>query len=177
MSGQVRQKPRRGRANFGMFLFPAVVLLTYGVLLIVSPGRAMDAIRNSGHVALNMFIPLALIFVLMVLINLLLKPARVARLLGKSSGVKGIALSAAAGIISTGPIYTWYPLLKDLKEKGAGDSPIAIFLYNRAVKPFLLPIMVAYFGWLYVLVLTILTVGASVFLGYSINLFLHREGN
>jgi len=62
-------------------------------------------------------------------------------------------------------------LLRDLKEKGAGDSSIAIFLYNRAVKPFLLPIMITYFGWLYVIVLTILTVLASVVIGYSINIF------
>ncbi|MBA7715913.1 hypothetical protein ES703_124972 [subsurface metagenome] len=84
-----------------------------------------------------MIIPLSLVFVIMLLINLFLKPARIAKFLGKGSGVKGIALSAAAGIISTGPIYVWYPLLRDLKEKGAGESSIAIFLYNRAVKPFL----------------------------------------
>ena len=48
----------------------------------------------------------------------------------------------AAGIISTGPIYAWYPLLKDFKEKRAGGSVIAI-LYNRAVKPFLLLVMIS----------------------------------
>jgi hypothetical protein len=48
-----------------------------------------------------------------------------------------------------GPIYAWYPLLKELREKGAANSLIAIFLGNRAVKPFLLPIMISYFGWVY----------------------------
>ncbi|MBW2342072.1 MAG: hypothetical protein JRF50_17305 [Deltaproteobacteria bacterium] len=107
----------------------------------------------------------------MLLINLFLKPAAVAKFLGKGSGVKGIVLSAAAGIISTGPIYAWYPLLKDLKEKGAGESSIAIFLYNRAVKPFLLPVMVTYFGWLYVVTLIILTILASVVVGFSVSIF------
>ena len=85
--------------------------------------------------------------------------------------IPGIILSASAGIISTGPIYAWYPLLKDLREKGAGESSIAIFLYNRAVKPFLLPVMVGYFGWLYVVILTIIMVIASVIVGFSVSIF------
>ena len=123
-----------------------------------------------------MIIPLSLVFVIMLLINLFLKPARIAKFLGKGSGVKGIALSAAAGIISTGPIYVWYPLLRDLKEKGAGESSIAIFLYNRAVKPFLLPVMVSYFGWLYVVTLIILTILASVVVGFSVSIFPSSKG-
>jgi uncharacterized membrane protein YraQ (UPF0718 family) len=153
-----------------MFLFPVIVLVVYAVVAIVSPDKALSAIKNSGNVFFSMLIPLSLIFVLMLFINLFLKPAAVAKFLGKGSGIKGIALSAAAGIISTGPIYAWYPLLKDLKDKGAGDSSIAIFLYNRAVKPFLLPIMVAWFGWLYVVILTVLTVLASVVIGCSIGI-------
>jgi len=125
---------------------------------------------------LSMLIPLVLVFVIMLLVNLFLKPAAVAKFLGKGSGIKGILLPAAAGIISTGPIYAWYPLLKDLKEKGAGESSIAIFLYNRAVKPFLLPVMITYFGWLYAVTLIILTVLASVIVGFSVSFFSSAKG-
>jgi len=118
-----------------------------------------------------MLIPLCLVFFIMLLINLFLKPASVAKFLGKGSGIKGIILAAVAGIISTGPIYAWYPLLKDLKDKGAGESSIAIFLYNRAVKPFLLPVMIGYFGWLYVVILTILMVLASIAVGFSVSIY------
>jgi len=52
-------------------------------------------------------------------------------------------------VISMGPIYAWYPLLKELRGKGATNSFIAVFLGNRAVKPFLLPIMISYFGGMY----------------------------
>jgi uncharacterized membrane protein YraQ (UPF0718 family) len=153
-----------------MFLFPAVILVVYGVLFAVMPDRASLAIKSSGNIFLNMLIPLCLVLVLMILLNLFLRPAQIARFLGKGAGIKGILLSAAAGIISTGPIYAWYPLLKDLRGKGAGNSPIAIFLYNRAVKPFLLPVMIGYFGWEYVVILTVLTVLASVAIGYSMNI-------
>ena len=154
-----------------MFLFPIAVLAIYAILFFVSPDKAGQAIRSSGNVFLSMLIPLALVFVIMLLINLFLKPAAVAKFLGKGSGIKGIVLSSVAGIISTGPIYAWYPLLKDLKEKGAGESSIAIFLYNRAVKPFLLPVMISYFGWVYVVILSIIMVLASVAVGFSVSSF------
>jgi uncharacterized membrane protein YraQ (UPF0718 family) len=159
-----------------MFLFPIGVLVIYMVLFLAAPDKAGQAIKSSGNVFLSMLLPLAIVFFIMLLINLFLKPAAVAKYLGKGSGVKGIMLSASAGIISTGPIYAWYPLLKDLKEKGAGESSIAIFLYNRAVKPFLLPVMISYFGWVYVVILTIIMVIASVIVGFSVSIFSSSKG-
>lgn len=170
MNNSGRQKPGNKPISNRMFLFPIVILAIYAVLFAVSPDKAVLAIYSSGNVFLNMLIPLGLVFVIILLINLFLKPAAVARFLGKGSGIKGIALSAASGIISTGPIYAWYPLLKDLKEKGAGESSIAIFLYNRAVKPFLLPVMISYFGWLYAVTLIILTILGSVVIGISVDI-------
>jgi uncharacterized membrane protein YraQ (UPF0718 family) len=152
-----------------MFLFPTVILIIYAIFLFISPVKTGQAIKSSGNVFMSMLVPLGLVFVIMLLINLFLKPAAVAKFLGKGSGIRGIALSAAAGIISTGPIYAWYPLLKDLRDKGAGESSITIFLYNRAVKPFLLPVMIGYFGWLYVIILTILMVFTSIAVGFSVS--------
>ena len=152
-----------------MVLLLAAMLVIYGILFAVMPERASLALKSSGNIFLNMLVPLCFVFVLMILLNLFLKPAQIARFLGKGAGIKGILLPAAAGIISTGPIYVWYPLLRNLREKGAGNSPIAIFLYNRAVKPFLLPVMIAYFGWVYVVILTILTVLGSIVIGYALN--------
>lgn len=171
MTSSVQQRSDHKPILNRMFLFPGLVLVIYALLFVFLPDKTLLAIHKSGKVLLSMLVPLGLIFVLMLLINLFLKPAMVVKFIGKGSGIKCAALSAAAGIISTGPIYAWYPLLKDLKEKGAGDYSISIFLYNRAVKPFLLPVMVAYFSWLYVVTLTILTVLASVFIGYTISIF------
>jgi len=154
-----------------MFLFPIVVLVIYAILFFVSPDKASQAIKSSSNVFLGMLIPLGLVFFIMLLINLFLKPVAVAKFLGKGSGIKGIVLSAIAGIISTGPIYAWYPLLRELRDKGAGESSIAIFLYNRAVKPFLLPVMISYFSWLYVVILTILMVLASVAVGFFMSTY------
>lgn len=158
-----------------MFLFPAAILVIYGILFAVMPEKASLALMSSGNILLNMLMPLGLVFVLMILLNLFLKPAQIARFLGKGAGIKGILLPVAAGIVSIGPIYVWYPLLKELRKKGAGNSPIAIFLYNRAVKPFLLPVMIAYFGWEYAVILMVLTVLGSIPIGYFVSVLVREE--
>jgi len=173
MSMEKSQESKRGtsRPSKYMLIFPLLVLVIYGVLLVLTPEQALIALKNSGKVCLNILLPLTLVFVVMLALNLFVKPAQIVHLLGSGANIKGVLLSVAAGIISMGPIYVWYPLLKELREKGAGDMPIAVFLYNRAVKPFLLPVMIAYFGWLYVGILTVLTVLASVVNGYLVAMF------
>ena len=151
-----------------MLLFPALVLVAYRIIFAIMPEKASIALKNSGNILLNMLIPLSLVFILMLVLNLFLKPAQIVKFLGSGAGIKGVILSAVAGIISAGPIYAWYPLLKELREKGAANSFLAIFLGNRAVKPFLLPIMIAYFGWIYVLLLTVFTILGSMVVGYFV---------
>lgn len=177
LSKENAQKTKHQRAIERAFLFPVVILAVYGILFAVMPVKASLALKSSANILLNMLIPLCIVFMSMVLLNLFLKPAQIARFLGKGAGIKGVLLPVAAGIISTGPIYVWYPLLKDLREKGAGYRPMAIFLYNRAVKPFLLPVMIAYFGWIYVVILTVVMITASLVVGCAIGRFMKEGGD
>lgn len=62
-----------------------------------------------------------------------------------------------------------------MKKRGTGNAQIAIFLYNRVVKPFLLPMMIAYFGWVYVGILTVLTVLASITLGCAVSVLIKEK--
>lgn len=157
------------RSGLKKLIFPGCVLMIYGIVFVINPAGAAMAFRSSTAVLRNLMIPLGLVFMLMVIMSLFLKPTHIVRFLGKGSSSRGIILSAAAGIISMGPIYAWYPLLKELRERGATNSLIAVFLGNRAVKPFLLPIMVSYFGWVYVALLTLFTVSGSLAVGYLVN--------
>jgi uncharacterized membrane protein YraQ (UPF0718 family) len=163
-------KNQHRRALRTVFLFPAFVMAIYGMAFAIAPDRALQALTKSGNVFLTIAQPLAVVFVVMLVLNVFVKPARISRFVGKGAGIKGMVISVVAGIISMGPIYAWYPLLKKLREEGAGNAPIAIFLYNRAVKPFLLPVMIAYFGWAYVVILTLFTILASMAVGYSMSL-------
>jgi len=156
------------------FIFPVCVLVCYGILSVIDPNKALMALKTSGNLLLSVILPLVLVFVIMLVLNLFVKPAQIVRLFGKDMSIKGTGLSLVAGIISTGPIYAWYPFLKQLREEGAGNGTMAIFLYSRAVKPFLLPVMIAYFGWVYVVILTLLTVFASIATGWFINVLMNK---
>jgi uncharacterized membrane protein YraQ (UPF0718 family) len=151
-------------------LFPAIVVLLYGTVYALAPDTALTALKDSAKILLTLCLPLSLVFSVMFLLNLFVRPAQIAGLFSRSAGIKGMLLSVAAGIISMGPIFAWYPLMKKMREEGAGEGPIAVFLYNRAVKPFLLPVMIAYFGWTYVVIVTILTILGSILLGYSMSM-------
>jgi hypothetical protein len=160
--------PPQKKPTQWQIVFPAVVLAIYVILLIAFPAKGFQALGNSGKILLRLALPMGLVFILMLAMNLFLKPSHIIRFLGKDSGIKGIALCAAAGIVSMGPIYAWYHLLMDLRKKGASSFLITIFLGNRAVKPFLLPIMIAYFGWTYTTLLTLFTILGSLAAGYVV---------
>lgn len=167
MTEQVSAGSKGGKRDRRGWLFPAAVLVLYGLLYLLSPTKTVLAFASCAKAGRSLVVPLAFVIVVMFLLNLFIRPSHVSGLLGQRSGAKAIVLSLVAGIISAGPIYAWYPLLKDLKEQGAADGPMAVFLYNRAVKPFLLPVMIGYFGWQYVLVLTFLMILGSILLGYG----------
>ncbi|MFW5847263.1 MAG: hypothetical protein ACOCUU_03850 [Nanoarchaeota archaeon] len=104
----------------------------------------------------------------MSLTNYFITPKFVMRHLG-GKGIKKWFFIIIGGILSTGPIYMWYPFLADLKNKNLSYGLIACFLYNRAIKIPLLPIAIFYFGWQYILVLSIVMIFVSVLQGMLIN--------
>jgi uncharacterized membrane protein YraQ (UPF0718 family) len=161
------------KAGFeGAFFF--LVLTAYGILGIYDFGLSKNALSTLAGLIARIAPILLLVFVLMFLTNLFFESNLVVRFLGKGSGLKGWMLAIAGGIVSSGPIYMWYPLLGDLKEKGMKDSLIATFLYNRAIKIPLFPMMVYYFGWDFALVLSLYMVLFSLADGVLVQSLVRR---
>jgi uncharacterized membrane protein YraQ (UPF0718 family) len=111
---------------------------------------------------------LAVVFLMMFFANLLVKPEIIVRHLGEEAGFRKWLVAVFGGIISSGPIYLWYPLLADLKEKGMSNSLMAAFLYSRAVKIPLMPLMAYYFGWAFVVVFSFYLVVSSIIAGWLV---------
>ncbi len=137
----------RLRSALGAWLFPLGVVFLYAIGWLAAPENTIRAMTICASLFRQLALPISFALIMMVVFNKVLSPALVARFLGSSSGVKGVVLSSLAGILSMGPIYAWYPLFTSLKEKGASPFHIANFMGCRSVKPVLLPVMVAYFGW------------------------------
>jgi uncharacterized membrane protein YraQ (UPF0718 family) len=145
-----------------LIIFTGVIYL---IFLIFNPRIFYGALNRFIGMAGNIWPVLLLVLVLMFFFNLLLDSQKIMEKISKNTGIKGYLLSIILGIISAGPIYAWYPLLSDLKGKGLKDSLIVTFLYNRAVKLPLIPVMIYYFGVKFVLTLTVLMITFSVING------------
>ena len=149
------------------------LFIVIGIYLIIGIFRP-ESIIESGVSFLNIMIKILpvfiLIFAIMFLIDYLVTPEWIVKHMGKKGGIKSWAITITAGIISTGPIYMWYPLLAELKEKGIREGLIAAFLYARAVKPALIPLMILYFGIAFTIIISITTIIFSVIQGKTLEM-------
>ena len=151
--------------RLGGWVFLLLVLVTYGLLSLARPEATTQALTFFMRVMQQVFPVLGLVFALLFIANLILEPEWIKRYLGKGSGIKGWLAAVSGGILSIGPIYAWYTVLSDLQAKGMRTGLIATFLYSRAVKLPLLPLMIHYFGLAYTLVLCLYLVIFAVING------------
>ncbi|MBN1857257.1 MAG: permease [Dehalococcoidia bacterium] len=169
MKNESRQGTKGSSTRRGGLIFFGIVAAIYALVLVVFPSTGKEALALTLAVLKALIVPLSLVFAALVLTNLFLKPKQVSALIGKDSGLKGSLLSLLAGIASVGPAYAWYPLLGTVHKHGGGAGQISVFLFGRAIKPFLLPAMIAYFGWVFSLSITLLTAIGALILGWTMN--------
>ena len=158
------------------WLFLIAVAMVYLIVGLGNPQIVLAGLEVFLGLLKKMLPVLGIVFALLFLSNLFLNPKTVLKYLGTGAGSRGWPIAVAAGILSAGPIYMWYPLLGDLKAKGMRDALIATFLYNRAVKIPLLPMMFYYFGLKLVVILTILMILFSVLNGLLVERLTPRNG-
>lgn len=146
-------KRERMKTVSGGWIFLLATLSVYGVIAAVSAETAFRAAEFSLRVMHDIWPVLVIVFCLLLAANLLLEPKWVKRNLGTESGMKGWLVAALGGVLAAGPVYVWYALLGELRGKGMRMPLAAVFLYSRAVKIPLLPILIHYFGVTYTCVL------------------------
>ncbi|MHC1575838.1 MAG: permease [Methanosarcinaceae archaeon] len=158
-----------GKGNGSGWYFLLAVICLYLLAAVLDPKKTVSAIGTFADISMRILPALILMFVFMALINYYVNAKKLSATMGKDAGLKKWIITIVAGLISSGPIYIWYPVLGDLHEKGVGYGLIATFLYNRSVKIPFLPILASYFGLTYVICLITVTVGISVVQGLMID--------
>lgn len=148
----------------GSWYFLISMIIVYILVLIIKPSLFSSSMTFFGKILLQLIPVFVLIFVLMAIINYFITPKWVMKHLG-GKGIKKWVYVIIGGILSSGPIYMWYPLLSDLQKKGLSSGLIACFLYNRAIKIALIPLAIVYFSWQYILVLLVVMIFISVIQG------------
>lgn len=172
---KVKQAGKNSRPAKGPWIFMGITLLLFLAVYLFDKGKASQVAPRFYHLAVEILPMLLVVFVLMVLINLFLKPAVLVKYMGKDAGVKGWIIAIIAGIISVGAIYLWFPILKNMMDKGARPGLVATFLYNRGIKLPWLPLMIFYFGMKYVIILTFVTILTSILQGIIMDFLMAKD--
>ena len=107
-------KERKGAPYHGIY-FLGFVVFVYFLLFLFQPEKIKQSLKISTDVLLQILPSLLLIILLMGIMNCFVNPRTVSKYVGKGSGIKGWLLAILTGILSHGPVYAWYPLLRDLR--------------------------------------------------------------
>ncbi len=160
----MKQQPKKS-GGYASKLFLLAVIAAYGVLAFLYPDKTALALDKSVGI-LKQIIPILLVVLfLTALLNTLVQPKKIAKYLGKESGLKGWAIALAGGLLSHGPSYIWYPILADIRQHGVKNGLMVAFFYAKAIKLPWLPMMISYFGLLFTLVLTLYILAAALLQG------------
>ncbi len=168
-------KEKSGKSTRSGVIFLLVIVSLYALTFLVNAKLALNALAFSTNLLHQLLPVLLLVFALMFVSNLLVKPEWIRANVGRDSGLRGWAVAVVGGILSVGPIYVWYALLRDLKTMGMRTSLIAVFLYNRGIKLPLLPLMIHYFGTTYTLVLATYMTLFSLLSGILVEKIVERK--
>lgn len=156
---------KRDKAAFsfrGRYLL-LIVFFCYVGFFFVNTQTALLALKKSGAVLMTVLPIFFLVILLTALFNYFLQPRQIARHIGRESGLRAWMWALAAGVISHGPMYAWYPMLEDLRGHGMRNGLIVTFFASRVIKVPLLPMMVDYFGWTFTLVVSLyVLIGALI---------------
>jgi uncharacterized membrane protein YraQ (UPF0718 family) len=154
------------KLQFKGIKFLIFVLIAYIVLFFIDYSQFTNSLSKVSDILIILLPIFVFIIILTALINYFLKPKQILKHFGKDSGKTGLFYSVVGGILSHGPMYAWYGMLEDMREHGLKDGLITVFLYSRAVKLPLLPLMIVIFGVPYTIVLNIYIIIFAIIQGW-----------
>ena len=124
--GENHPKQKKKMIRGWIFLGIAIVIVV--VLLSVFPEKTEPVTSTTQEYFIEMMIILPAVMVIMGLFAVFISDETIAKHLGKTSGIKGIALAILIGTLPTGPLYIAFPMAATLLKKGARVSNIIVFL-------------------------------------------------
>jgi len=140
-----------------MLIATAVMGALALVLLVVAyrrgEGRAVEGLKSSGTMLLEILPLLVCAFVVAGLAQVLLPQQLLARWVGAESGWRGLFLGTVAGGLAPGGPYVSLPIVAALLKAGAGTGTMVAFLTGWSLWAVArLPMEVGILGWKFTLV-------------------------
>jgi len=156
------------------WIFLGSVIFIYLITIFINSDNTLKALVYSWKLLLTVLPILLVVLVFMFFFNLI-NEEKFKAFIEKSPKHMQYLVMSVFGTLSHGPIYAWYPLMKDLRLKGVTNGSIASFLYARGIKITLLPMLVIYFGLKFAIVLTILLFIFSYMQGILVDLLMQKK--
>ena len=153
--------------SFAMILFLLVFIFDFSNFQIIS--------SYFLQTFLKILLPLFFVYFLIFFFNFFKLHLGFKKHIWNWSYLKRNIFAMIFGIISSGPIYLWYWLLKDFRNSGLSFWHIAIFSYARAIKLPLLPIMISYFWIKYSLIFIFVLLFQSFFQWFILDFLMNKK--
>lgn len=167
----MHKNSQSNKNKYSKFIFLSIIALFYGILYFFNPIKSKEAFLYASNVFKEVMPILLLIYVFMVFFNFIPEKKLKSQITKSSKMLKYIIMSLL-GMLSHGPIYAWYPLMTQFKQKGVSLGSIGAFLYARGIKLTLLPLLIHYFGLNFTIILTIVMLFASLAQAVVIDFFI-----
>ena len=133
---------KKNKISIGKWIFIVTVLIIFVVIFVVSPEKGAVILVNFKKLMIQILPILFFVYVIMLLTNYYIDNDKIKKYMGEDAGIKAWVISILSGILSVGPVYMWYPLMKDLQNKGVNNRFLVTFLYNRGIKLQWLPMLI-----------------------------------
>lgn len=132
----------------------SITLVIYAVTAFLNSDVALDSLKKSYEILKSIAPIIVVVLFIMAIFTTLVKAKNMVKHIGEGSGAKGWMIAIFGGVLSHGSTYIWYPILSQMRNDGAREGLLVAFFYARAIKLPWLPVMIAYFGLSFTLLLS-----------------------
>jgi uncharacterized membrane protein YraQ (UPF0718 family) len=155
-------------------IYIIATLAIWGIVSIISPAKGLLV----GDVAYGAFLKaieiIIAVFIIIGLIQVWVGPQTLSKLLGKEAGWKGLAFASTVPLFIGGSLFTIFPLLKTLRDKGASIACVTAFITAWSGKAPLLPLEIEFLGWKFAVLRICLTIPFAIVMGLLSQFVLER---
>lgn len=142
-----------------------ITLIIWGIVIIISPAKGIMV----GEVAYSSLVKaieiIIAVFIVIGLIQVWIGTEVLSKIFGKEAGWKGLILASIIPMFLGGSLFTMFPLLKILRDKGASTGCILAFIVAWGGKLPLLPLEAEFLGWKFTVLRTVLLVPFAIVMG------------
>ena len=122
------EKIKQKKSLIRDYIIMGAVIVAAAVALLIFPDKSGPVLSVSKNYFLELIMILPAVMIIIGLFSVWIPKEMVVKYMGKTSGIKGIFVAIALGMLPTGPLYIAFPMAIALLKKGAKISNIVIFI-------------------------------------------------